>query len=108
MAYKYEWVEEPWILRVNYSGLLSRGDLDAVMSYCLDVVEKHPTYFLVDLTDVNELDSNTIRSRSAVQFTGHSNTKWLAIVGLTGPLPKLAVAVLGRFTCLKNFNDAEV
>ena len=107
MGHKYEWVEEPWIMKVSYYGRLMHDDLESVMEHCLKVVDKHPANFLIDITEVDGFDPNTMKSKSIIVFTRHPNTKWFAVVGLEMSVIKLGIAILGRFASIKVFNNTE-
>ena len=94
-------------MRVDYFDRLSRDDIEAVMEHCLAALENHPTYYLVDMTGVEDVDPHIIRCDSLARFSRHPNTKWFALVGLNKTVIKLAVAILGRFTSIKQFDSVE-
>jgi hypothetical protein len=107
MAYQIEWIEEPWLMRVNYVGKFSLVEFDAVLERCLEAVDKHPAYFLIDVSKVDKYVPDVLKSNLMMKFFRHPNTKVFAMTGVEGALMKFGLAVAGRFIAFKNFHDAE-
>jgi hypothetical protein len=106
MAHKIEWIEEPWIMRVTYVDRMTAEDIEAVMTVCIEAVEKHPANFMVDLSNISFHESNLFRSKALINLFRHRNTKWFAFLGLTGVLHTAAKALMMR-TPFKSFADEQ-
>ncbi len=106
MAHKIEWIEEPWVLRVTYIDRMTAEDIEAVMTFCIAAVEKHPANFMVDLSQIKFHESNLFRSKALINLFRHRNTKWFAFLGLTGMLHTAAKALMMR-TPFKSFTDEQ-
>jgi hypothetical protein len=107
MGYNYHWIDEPWIVRINWTGHMTRAEFDEWMTYSFELVQNQPTAFLVDTSQVEEFDMDIIRSEVGLRVARHPNMLWLALVGLEGVILKFAVATFGRFFVLKQFKDDE-
>ena len=106
MAHKIEWIEEPWIMRVTYIDRMTAEDVEAVMSVCVEAVDKHPANFLVDFSNISFHESNLFRSKALINLFRHRNTKWFAFLGLNGMMHTAAKALMMR-TPFKSFTNEQ-
>ena len=88
------WVDEPHIMRADYTGNVVAADIEAVMGRCLEVVEKHHCFFLVDMSGITGIPTQVMKISPLVKFVNHPNTGWFVFVGPNGPLLKFAIQVL--------------
>ena len=106
MAYKITWIDEPWLMFVEYSGRLAYRDVEEVMKVCIPQAESHPINFLIDLTRTDTFDPALLKSQSTMKLMNHPNTKWFAIVGVKG-LFKFLVNYFNPFAQFKIFDNLE-
>ena len=106
MSHKITWIDEPWLMFVEYYDRLAYRDVEEVMQVCIPQTEKHPIYFLIDLTKTGTFDPALLKSQSTMKLMRMPNTKLFAIVGVKG-LFKFLVNYFSPFAQMKVFNDAE-
>lgn len=78
------WIEDPWILAVDYAGNVTAADVKSVAQDCLLAMKDQPVYFLVDLTECQLIAPNVIELPSFSEWIYHPNARWFAYVNATG------------------------
>lgn len=106
MGHRIYWIEEPHILGVDYTGIGTSEDLEAVLDYCLPQCDAHPICFLVNLNESSGFEPSILKSLKMKQVLTHPNTKWWAIVGVHG-MYKFAFQFFMRFVAVKAFDQQE-
>lgn len=106
MPAKSTWIEEPWIMKVTYTGKVTLQDIDSMMNICVAEADKHPINFIVDFSDADTPDPAIFRSAALRKLLGHDNRRWFAFVGLEG-IYRMGAQLLMRFTSFKSFNTEE-
>lgn len=106
MSTRTYWIDEPWIMGVEYHGVVTNQDVDEVMSICIPAADKHPIAFLVDVSNAQRLDPNVLKSKSIIELVRHHNTRFFALVGVN-PIIRIAVQFFMRFSSFKLFDDKD-
>lgn len=106
MPYKLEWIEEPWLMRADYFGTITPDDVEGVMLACLELADKHPINFIVNLTESNGFSPSVLKNKSGLKLLRHPNTKWFAYVGITGVF-RMGTQIFMRFVPFKAFDTVE-
>ena len=106
MPYKITWIDEPWLMSVEYLGRVTYKDVEAVMKECIPQTEKHPTYYLIDISNTESFDPALLRSQSLMKLIRMNNAKLFAIVGVKG-LFKFLVNHFRPFGQIKIFDHAD-
>lgn len=100
------WIDEPWLMGVDYHGVITNHDVDDVMSICIPAADKHPIAFLVDVSDAKKLDPSVLKSKSIMELVRHRNTRFFAMVGVNAVL-RISVQFFMRFTAFRLFEDRD-
>jgi hypothetical protein len=78
------WIEDPWILAVDYSGEVSIADVKSVAHDCLLVMKDQPVYFLIDLSQSTLVTPKALELPTFSEWIYHPNARWFAYVNATG------------------------
>jgi len=78
------WIEDPWILAVDYSGQVSVADVKSAAQDCLLAMKNQSVYFLVDLTETELVSPKVIELPSFSEWIYHPNARWFAYVNASG------------------------
>lgn len=78
------WIEDPWILAVDYSGQVTAADVKSVAQDCLLAMKDQPVYFLVDLSQSESVSPKVIELPSFSDWIYHPNARWFAYVQPSG------------------------
>ncbi len=81
MAYRTYWISKPWIMGVDYEGVVTVEDYEAAVSLCMDELERGPIYFLVDLSGGRIFPLSVTLIPSLIALINHPNTVCFAWVG---------------------------
>jgi hypothetical protein len=102
------WIDEPWIMGVDYMGHVTEQEVEAVMHTCLEIVDNRPCYFLADTLPMTSIQPSLFKIGALLRFVNHPNNRWLALVVGQNPLIKFAVQVMMRksFTVVDNREKA--
>ena len=96
MSSNVYWIEEPWIMSADYMGQVTPHDIEEVMQKCLQQLDIHPCYFLVDTLAMTSIQPTFFKMGSLLKLISHPNNKWLVMVVNDNPFMKFAVQVLVR------------
>lgn len=75
------WIQDPLLLGVELDGYISEPDLEEVVTRCLEIVELHPVYLLLDTRAVTILPKSTLKIDSFARLINHSSVRWFAVCG---------------------------
>jgi hypothetical protein len=78
------WIEDPWILAVDYSGDVTAADVKSVAQDCLLAMKDQPVYFLVDLSESVSVSPKVVELPSFSEWIYHPNARWFAYVNASG------------------------
>jgi hypothetical protein len=78
------WIEDPWILAVDYSGHVSAEDVKSAAQDCLLAMKNQPVYFLIDLTAAEIVSPKVIELPAFSEWIYHPNARWFAYVKASG------------------------
>jgi hypothetical protein len=78
------WIEDPWILAVDYSGNVSAEDVKSAAQDSLLAMKNQPVYFLIDLTACELVSPKVIELSAFSEWIYHPNARWFAYVNATG------------------------
>jgi len=106
MPHRMEWIEEPWLLQVDYIGTITEEDAEKVLQKCLEYAEKHPINFLVNLTESNGFSPSVVKTKTGMKVLRHPNVKWWGYVGIRG-IFQMGTKIFMRFVPFKAFNTVE-
>jgi hypothetical protein len=81
MAYRTYWIAKPWIMGVNYEGVVTVEDYEKAVGLCLDELERGSIYFLVDLSLGTSFPLSVTLIPSLLTLINHPNTACFAWVG---------------------------
>jgi hypothetical protein len=74
------WLEEPWIMAVDYSGLVTANDVRSIVAQSLPALGSGPVYFLIDLSQSESVAPQVIELSSLSEWIYHPNARWFAYV----------------------------
>lgn len=80
MAVSVQWIEEPWILEVNFGDEVTVDDMRAVIRECVPALKEHPIYFLIDMSAASNLDPRIFELSSMSEWIYHPNGRWFAYI----------------------------
>lgn len=80
MSATTHWIDEPWILAVNFSDYITVDDMRTVIAACVPLMREHPVYFLVDMSTVNGFDRAIFELSSLSEWIYHPNGRWYAYI----------------------------
>lgn len=80
MAFRSEWVHEPYILRTAFYGGATAGDVNMAMMEYLGAAQEQATYFMMDFTEAGDVPNGLLELPSLLQVINHANTRWMVIV----------------------------
>jgi len=106
MPYKMQWVDEPWLLRVDYIGTISETDAEEVLQKCMEYADQHTVNFLVNLTESNGFRPAVVKTKTGLKLLRHHNVKWWGYVGIKG-IFQMGTKIFMRFVPFKAFNSVE-
>src|SRR5690348_13460730 len=106
MAHELSWIDEPWIMNVEYSKTIGAREVDEVMQICIDHADHHPIYFLVDVSGAERFEPDLLRLKSTIALLKHPHTHWFAYVGMNSVI-RMAVQILMHYTGFKAFSNRE-
>mgnify|MGYP001062515589 CR=1 FL=1 len=106
MPYDIKWIEEPWIMRVTYSGYVSTDDVNSVMEICVVEAEKHQINFLVEFADFEGIDMKVWRVNQVMALMRNPNVRWFTIIGMNPAIRMLSQLAM-RFNMFKSFDTEE-
>jgi hypothetical protein len=106
MAYKMEWIDEPWLLRVDYIGTITETDAEEVLQKCLEYADKHTINFLVNLSESNGFSPAVVKTKTGLKLLRHRNVKWWGYVGIKG-IFQMGTKIFMRLVPFKAFNTVE-
>jgi tricorn protease-like protein len=95
MAANIYWINEPFVIGVQYSGNVTGEDIQNVADRCLPLMDDQTVYFLIDLSQANSIPSNVFKIGPLLKMTGHPNVRWFAFVQ-PDRFAKFAIQVLLR------------
>ncbi len=72
--------DEPWITAIDLSGMVTTDDMRQVILACLPKLKAHPTYFLIDMTDVTGVEPPVFELSSLSEWIYHPNGRWFVYV----------------------------
>lgn len=105
------WIQRPYIVCVEYSGEVSQEEILQTTADALEIVERRPTYFLIDAAEVLAYPKNLVNffysRESTVQFIQHVNTRAIALVH-GAPSLRMALEIIMRNRIYSAFDDREV
>lgn len=105
MPVKSYWLDEPHIWVNEHIGNISEEEMEAVVQEDLELVEKGPVYFLIDMTQLKKLPNNLMRMGPVTKLLGHSNTRYFVNVNMT-PFAKIATQII-RFKKVQAFDTRD-
>lgn len=106
MPHVITWIEEPWLMQVDYSGVINNNDVDEVMAVCLEAADKNPINFIVNLTDSSGFHPSIVKTKLGMALLKHPNTRWFAYVGVRG-IFRMGTQIFMRFVRFKMFDTVE-
>ncbi|MAS32693.1 MAG: hypothetical protein CL610_01725 [Anaerolineaceae bacterium] len=90
------WLDEPDIMIADYTGDLTREDVEGAMEKCLAALENTNCSFVVDTTQVQTLPKDIFRIGPLLSLVNHPQRGWLIFVGQQNVMLKFAVQVIVR------------
>jgi hypothetical protein len=106
MAFRTEWLHDPYILATTFTENLTATDLKiALLEYVGAAHELSDMYFLLDLSGVPQVPNRLLQTPLLLQVVNHGNTRWLAVVKPEDPSSYMT-RLLTRDK-LKTFRDRE-
>ena len=106
MAYKITWLDEPWLMFVEYYDRMTYRDIEEVMQVCIPQAQAHPIYFLLDISRTERFDPAMLRSQAAMKLLRQPNTRMFVVVGVKG-LFKIAINYFSPFAQFKLFDNMD-
>lgn len=106
MAFRTEWLHDPYILATTFTENLTATDLKiALLEYVGAAHELSDMYFLMDFSGVPQVPNRLLQTPLLLQVVNHGNTRWLAVVKPEDPSSYMT-RLLTRDK-LKTFRDRE-
>ncbi|MBZ0282704.1 MAG: hypothetical protein K8L97_18325 [Anaerolineae bacterium] len=80
MPVQVEWLEQPWILAVDYGGDVTADDVRKAIATSLKHLKEHPVHFLIDMSQSVSVDPDVLELSSLSEWIYHPNGRWFAYV----------------------------
>ena len=84
MPAEIQWLEEPSIILIQYSGHVGVTDMRHIIAGAVQALSGGPVYFLKDFTGITSFDPKILELSSLSEWLYHPNARWFAYVGVTG------------------------
>jgi hypothetical protein len=89
MPVQVEWLEQPWILAVDYGGRVTIDDVRSAIAASLVHLKSHPIHFLIDLSQSETIDPEFLELSSLSEWIYHPNGRWFVYVRPNGAFKTL-------------------
>ena len=80
MPVQVYWLDEPWITAIDLKGVVSADDMRDIIRTCLPNLKTHAIYFLIDMTDVTDVDPRLFELSTLSEWIYHPNGRWFVYV----------------------------
>lgn len=80
MSVGVHWIEEPWIIAVNFSDYITVDDAHAAIRECVPALKEYSVYFLIDMRTVNGFDLRIFELSSLSEWIYHPNGRWFPYI----------------------------
>lgn len=103
-----EWLEEPFILAMTYTGNVTVQEVEVAVDAAIHAADMHRIHFLVDVRKLGSMPGSVVRVSHARELLDHPNGGWFAIVG-TNSFVKffMQVFVRHRFKVVDTLEEGE-
>ena len=107
MSVSIHWIEEPWILAVNFSEYITVDDIRTAIAACVPLLSEHPVYFLIDMSTVSGFDPQIFELSSLSVWIYHPNGRWFAYIRPAHTFTSLMKRrQRGNFRAFDDYNEA--
>jgi len=89
MPVQVEWLEQPWILAIDYDGNVTTDDVRNVIAASLKYLKNHPVHFLIDMSQSISVDPEVLELSSLSEWLYHPNGRWFVYVQPGGAFKRL-------------------
>ena len=80
MPVQVYWLDEPWITAIDLKEMVTADDMRQIIRICLPNLKSHATYFLIDMTEVTEVDTRIFELSTLSEWIYHPNGRWFVYV----------------------------
>lgn len=86
MAFKTEWINDPYIIGTHFEGQVTVDEVKmAMLEYLGAAQEQKAVYVLMDFSNVDNVPNRLLDLPILLQVITHANVKWIAIVKEDNP-----------------------
>lgn len=80
MTVQLNWLNEPWSMAIAFSDHITVDDIREIIRVCLPRLRENPIYFLIDMTDVTDVDRRILELSSLSEWIYHPKGRWFVYV----------------------------